>query len=126
MIRRLFHSRFALTLCLVVALLWAPIWGQWHGIAHQVQQAVTVAEQVSDSASALAHETEDHATGGHAVGSALCQVLDHLGHLSALAVWPVQILLQSLPQAALASLAGKPFGLQVWWAAQARAPPFQI
>ncbi|PUE18921.1 hypothetical protein B9Z38_11130 [Limnohabitans sp. MMS-10A-160] len=121
MIYRLFRSRFVLPLWLVAALLWAPIWGQWHGIAHQVQQAVSAAEQVSDSATSLAHDSE-----GHAIGSALCQVLDHLGHVSALAVWPVQILLQSLPQAALAGLGGKPLGLQVWWAAQARAPPVQI
>ena len=121
MIRRLFHSRFALTLWLVTALLWAPIWGQWHGIAHQVQQAVTAAEQVSDSVGSLAQDSE-----GHAIGSALCQVLDHLGHVSALASWPVQMLLQSLPQNALPSLACRPITLQVWWAAQARAPPVQI
>ena len=126
MIRRLFHSRFALILWLVTALLWAPIWGQWHGIAHQVQQAVTAAEQVSDSVGAQAQDSEGHATGGHAAGSALCQVLDHLGHASALAVWPVQILLQSLPQVALAGLDPAPITLQVWWAAQARAPPVQI
>jgi hypothetical protein len=121
MIHRLFRSRFVLTLCLVAALLWAPIWGQWHGIAHQVQQAVSAAEQVSDSATSLAHDSE-----GHAIGSALCQVLDHLGHVSALASWPVQMLLQSLPQTALPSLAYRPVGLPVWWAAQARAPPVQI
>ncbi len=121
MIRRLIRSRFAPTLWLVAALLWAPQWGQWHGIAHQVQQALTAAAPISGSASSPAHDGE-----GHAAGSALCQVLDHLGHLSTLVAWPVQTLLPSLPQAALPSLGDKPLRLQVWWAAQARAPPVQI
>jgi hypothetical protein len=121
MIHRLFRSRFALTLWLVAALLWAPIWGQWHGIAHQVHPVVSVAGQVSDSTHSIAQDSE-----GHAVGSALCHVLDHLGHASALAAWPVQILLQSLPQAALPSLACRSASHRLWWAVQARAPPVQI
>jgi hypothetical protein len=120
MIRRLFRSKLALTFWLVTALLWAPIWGQWHGIAHQVQQTVTAAKQVSNSTSSLAHDSE-----GHVVGSALCQVLDHLGHVSALVVWPVQLLLPILPLATISGLDPAPISLQVWWAAQARAPPIQ-
>jgi hypothetical protein len=117
---RLFRSRFALTLWLVTALLWAPIWGQWHSIAHQVHQVITVADQGADAA------LQAHGSEGHAAGSALCQVLAHLGDASALAAWPVGVLLQSLPQAALPSLASPPHGLRLWWAVQARAPPVQI
>lgn len=121
MIARLLRSRFALTLWLVVAVLWAPLWGQWHGIAHQVSPAVTAVSQVSGSSNDFAHDIESHA-----VGSSLCQVLDHLGHASALAAWPVQILLQSLPQTALPSLACRATSHRLWWVAQARAPPVRI
>lgn len=116
--RVLFRSRAALTLCLVAALLWAPIWGQWHGIAHQVQQSV--------SGAATASPSPDHPHDGHVQGSALCLVLDHLGHASALAVWPV-----------FAPVLTWPSALPVWapsigvaaWACrlpQARAPPHWI
>ena len=121
MIARLLRSRFALTLWLVAALLWAPLWGQWHGIAHQAHQVVTVTGQASDSTHSLASDSEDHAA-----GSALCLVLDHLGHVSALASWPVHVLLQSLPQATLPSLACRSISHRLWWAVQPRAPPVQI
>jgi len=121
MIARLLRSRFALTLWLVAAVLWAPIWGQWHGIAHQVHQVVLVADQAADPAHSFTQDSD-----GHAVGSALCLVLDHLGHVSALASWPVHVLLQSLPQATLPSLACRSISHRLWWAVQPRAPPIQI
>ncbi len=120
---RFFCGRFAPTLWLVVALLWAPIWGQWHNIAHRVHlvhQVVTVADSAPDSAF-QGHHSEDHAA-----GSALCQVLAHLGEASALASWPVGVLLQGLPQAVLPSLACWSHGHRLRWAIQARAPPAQI
>ena len=105
--------RAASTLWLVVALLWAPIWGQWHGIAHQVQQAVVV--PLGDNAV--------HQDDGHTLGSALCQVLDHLGHASALSAWPLQaslLLLTPLAPvvAALPAVAARPC-----WTPPPRAPP---
>jgi hypothetical protein len=121
MIRRLYRSKLAPTLWLVAALLWAPMWGHWHGIAHQVHQTAAAVNQVSDSASASAHDSE-----GHVAGSSLCQVFDHLGHISALAAWPVQISLPILPTVALAGPGSASIILQVWWAVQARAPPVQI
>lgn len=109
----LFRSRAALTLWLVVALLWAPIWGQWHGIAHQVQQAV-----VAPSIDTAADQDE-----GHALGSALCQVLDHLGHASALASWPVVASRVHLPQALPVRQSASANALRPWWSVLARAPP---
>ena len=108
-----FCSRAALTLWLVVALLWAPIWGQWHGIAHQVQQAVVV--PLGDNAV--------HQDDGHTLGSALCQVLDHLGHASALASWPVVASLVHLPVALSVRQTGNDTALRPWWPTLARAPP---
>ena len=109
----LFRSRAALTFCLVVALLWAPIWGQWHGIAHPVQQAV-----VAPSIDKAADQDE-----GHALGSALCQVLDHLGHASALASWPVVASLVHGPVALPVWQTGSDSALRPWWPTRARAPP---
>ena len=111
-----FCSRSALTLGLVLALLWAPIWGQWHGIAHQVQQAV-----VAPSGDNAADQDE-----GHALGSALCQVLDHLGHASALASWPVVASLVHLPVALPMRQTGRDTALRPWWPALARAPPAEF
>jgi hypothetical protein len=109
----LFRSRAALTLGLVMALLWAPIWGQWHGIAHQVQQAV-----VAPSGDTAADQDD-----GHALGSALCQVLDHLGHASALASWPVVASLVHFPVALPVWQTGSNSAMQPWWPTRARAPP---
>lgn len=109
----LFRSRAVLTLGLVVALLWAPIWGQWHGIAHPVQQAV-VAPSIDKAA-----DQDD----GHALGSALCQVLDHLGHASALASWPVVASLVQFPVALPVWQTGSDSALRPWWPTRARAPP---
>jgi hypothetical protein len=108
-----FRSRAALTFCLVVALLWAPIWGQWHGIAHQVQQAV-----VAPSGDTAADQDD-----GHALGSALCQVLDHLGHASALASWPVVASVVHGPVALPVWQTGSDSALRPWWPTRARAPP---
>ena len=107
--------RAASALWLVVALLWAPIWGQWHGIAHQVRQAV--------AAPAAAPLVVGDLDEGHAQGSALCQVLDHLGHASALSAWPLQaslLLLTPLAPvvAALPAVAARPC-----WTPPPRAPP---
>ena len=108
-----FRSRAALTFCLVVALLWAPIWGQWHGIAHPMQQAV-----VAPSGDTAADQDD-----GHALGSALCQVLDHLGHASALASWPVVASLVQFPVALPVWQTGSDSALRPWWPTRARAPP---
>jgi hypothetical protein len=109
----MFRNRAALTFCLVLALLWAPIWGQWHGIAHQVQQAV-----VAPSGDTAADQDDDHA-----LGSALCQVLDHLGHASALASWPVVASLVQFPVALPVWQTGSDSALRPWWPTRARAPP---
>ncbi len=105
--------RAALTLWLVAALLWAPVWAQWHGIAHQVQQAV-----VAPSGDTAADQDD-----GHALGSALCQVLDHLGHASALASWPVVASLVHGPVALPVWQTGSDSALRPWWPTRARAPP---
>jgi hypothetical protein len=122
-IRPSFRSRAALTLALVMALLWAPIWGQWHGIVHQVQQVVTVSATASAQAESVGQTAMDD---GHEVGSALCQVLDHLGHANALTAWPVWAGLAVLPMAAPSGLWLSSHGQQPWWPAQARAPPHRI
>ena len=109
----LFRSRAALTFCLVVALLWAPIWGQWPGIAHPVQQAV-----VAPSGDTAADQDD-----GHVLGSALCQVLDHLGHASALASWPVVASVVHGPVALPVWQTGSDSALRPWWPTRARAPP---
>ncbi|PUE06812.1 hypothetical protein B9Z51_12820 [Limnohabitans sp. T6-5] len=115
LLRRVVRWRAALTLCLVAALLWAPIWGQWHGIAHQMQQAVTAPAQ----AAPLSDAQDD----GHAIGSALCQVLDHLGHASALTAWPAPLKLALLPALAPVLPMQGALAAPPWWPAQARAPP---
>ena len=112
----MFRSRATLTFCLVVALLWAPIWGQWHGIAHPVQQTA-----VAPSGDTAADQDE-----GHALGSALCQVLDHLGHASALSAWPVLPVLLSFLAAAPVSVARPDPLARAGWTPQARAPPSWI
>ncbi len=121
--RSVFRWRAALTLWLVAALLWAPIWGQWHGIAHQVQQALVSVTATSAPSVPLAAADQDH---GHTQGSALCQVLDHLGHASGLALGAAQTLPLPLPAAlpVLAQIIGA--GLKVCWTTQARAPPHWI
>jgi hypothetical protein len=121
MIARLRRSRFALPLWLVVALLWAPFWGQSHGIAHELEPALTSANQGPASMSSIAHASDDHA-----IGSSLCQVLDHLAHATALTAWSVQVLPHSLPDASLPTHACRSVPHRLPWAVQARAPPAQI
>ena len=118
-----FRRRLALTLALVWALLWAPVWGQWHGIAHQVHQAVTVSATASAQAESVVQIAMDE---GHEVGSALCQVLDHLGHASALTAWPLWAGWAALPMATPSGHWLSSHGQQPWWPAQARAPPHRI
>jgi hypothetical protein len=123
--RTLLRSRLALTLWLVAALLWAPIWGQWHGIVHQVQQGLGFSapvQSLSDSAVSRA-KAPDH---GHELGSALCQVLDHLGHASALATGVFLADLARLPLAAPAAKWRDGLAQADWQPAQARAPPHRI
>jgi hypothetical protein len=116
------RSRATWTFGLVVALLWAPIWGQWHGIAHQVQQVVVL----DTSAAQTGYQTSLVTDDGHELGSALCQVLDHLGHASALTAWPAVVSLAILPMVAPAWQRLDSHGLQPWWPSQARAPPHRI
>ncbi len=111
--------RAALTLWLVAALLWAPVWGQWHGIAHQVQQGVSAA---APALSSVAGHQDD----GHPQGSALCQVLDHLGHASGLALSAVVLRLAVLPNALPVQALATDAGVRACWSAQARAPPHWI
>lgn len=106
--------RAALTLWLVAALLWAPVWGQWHGIAHQVRQGVS-----SPVVLPAAGDSDD----GHVQGSALCQVLDHLGHASALMGWPLQAALLWLPAPSPVWLGLSTVDMRPCWTTQARAPP---
>ena len=107
--------RAASALWLVVALLWAPIWGQWHGIAHQVRQAVA-----APAAAPLVMGDLDE---GHAQGSALCQVLDHLGHASALSAWPLQVSLLLLTPSVPAGLTFPAVVARLCCTPPARAPP---
>jgi Zn-dependent protease len=102
-------------LWLIVALLWAPIWGQWHGIAHQVQQAV--------AAPAAAAPVVGDMDEGHAPGSALCLVLDHLGHASALSAWPLQVSLLLLTPSVPAGLTFPAVVARLCCTPPARAPP---
>ena len=106
--------RAAFTLWLIAALLWAPVWGQWHGIAHQVRLGVS--SQVVVPAASDSDE-------GHAQGSALCQVLDHLGHASALTGWPLHAALLWLPAPAPVWLGMSAVAMRPCWTTQARAPP---
>ena len=110
-------------LWLVAALLWAPIWGQWHGIAHQLRQALaapTVAASVQ-MASAVGDTDE-----AHSAGSALCQVLDHLGHANALSAWPVQLVALTWPALVPAETVQTGPAARNGWTPQARAPPHWI
>jgi hypothetical protein len=115
-------------LWLVAALLWAPIWGQWHGIAHQVRQALAAPAVVAtvDVTAAFSAKATGHADEGHAPGSALCQVLDHLGHASALSAWPVLAVFLSLPAVAPSGVAHLDPLARADWKPQARAPPHWI
>lgn len=123
--RTLLRCRLALTLWLVAALLWAPIWGQWHGIVHQVQQGLVASASVqssSDLAAPLA-KAPDH---GHELGSALCQVLDHLGHASAVATGVFVAHLARVPLAAPAAQWRDGLVQAIWRPTKARAPPPRI
>jgi hypothetical protein len=115
-------------LWLVLALLWAPIWGQWHGIAHQVRQALAASAVVAtvDVAPVFSGKAAGHAEDGHAAGSALCLVLDHLGQASALSAWSVLTVFLSLPAAAPAGVAHLDPLARADWKPQARAPPHWI
>lgn len=117
------YRRLALTLALVCAVLWAPVWGQWHGMAHQLHPAGTVTATASAQAVSVAQLAADD---GHEVGSALCQVLGHLGHASALTAWPVWVGLAILPTATPAGHWLNNHVQQPWRPAQARAPPYRI
>lgn len=108
-------ARAALTLWLIAALLWAPIWGQSHGIAHQLRQAAAPA---AVAAPVLVEQDQ-----GHTPGSALCQVLDHLGHASALTAWPLATAVGALPSSLPVVAMGCAVVLRPLWAAPARAPP---
>ena len=108
-------ARAALTLWLIAALLWAPIWGQSHGIAHQLRQAAAPA---AVAAPVLVEQDQ-----GHTPGSALCQVLDHLGHVSALTAWPLAMALGGLPSSVPVLATWCAVALRPLWAAPARAPP---
>lgn len=117
-------------------LVWAPIGGHWHGIAHPLRLALsapavaaTVSTTVSATGEAAAEQAvpmRGHADEGHAPGSALCQVLDHLGHASALSAWPVLPVLLSFLAAAPVSVARPDPLARVGWTPQARAPPSWI
>ena len=114
--RALFRSRAALTLWLVAALLWTPIWGQSHGIAHPVQQSVL-------AAAPTASPSPDHPHDGHASGSALCLVLDHLAQASALGSWPVLAPALVWPLALPVLAPGMAVASRACRPPQARAPP---
>ena len=122
--------RAASTLWLVLALLWAPIWGQWHGIAHQVRQAVAVAAPTHAAttdapthAATVAASVVGDMDEGHTPGSALCQVLDHLGHAHALSAWPLHVSLLLLPAFVPVEVAFPAVAIQPCRTPPARAPP---
>jgi hypothetical protein len=107
--------RAALAFGLVAVLLWAPISAHWHGIAHQLRQAM--------GAPAVTAPASADVDGGHAQGSALCQVLDHLGHASALPAWPVQAALYLFPAHTPEAKHNFEVTARPCWRRQARAPP---
>ena len=111
--------RAASTLWLVLALLWAPIWGQWHGIAHQVRQAVAAPTHAPTVAASVVGDMDE----GHTPGSALCQVLDHLGHAHALSAWPLHVSLWLLPTLVPVDVAFPAVAIQPCRTPPARAPP---
>lgn len=120
-----FRIRLALTFCLVAALLWAPSWGQWHGIVHPAQPSVSVSDLAKTLTDSVAQRAKAHEH-GHEQGSALCQVLDHLGHASALAAWAVSIPLVHGPLVVPAAHWRDGQEQHLWRPAQARAPPHRI
>ena len=114
---------------LVWALLLAPVWGQWHGIVHSAELALSApaglhaghAHEEND-----AHTENDADHSGHAAGSELCQVLDHLAHAdslnASLLAWSAPMLPVQAPVFWAAFLRGH----DRWSLAQARAPPALI
>jgi hypothetical protein len=64
---------------LIWALLWTPIWGQWHAIAHSDLQASSVTVRLQPG---QAQDDQKVASSGdpvgHAAGSDLCKIFDHL------------------------------------------------
>ena len=115
--------RAASTLWLVLALLWAPIWGQWHGIAHQVRQAVAAPIHAPTHEATVAASVVGDMDEGHTQGSALCQVLDHLGHAHALSAWPLHVSLWLLPAFVPVEVAFPAVAIQPCRTPPARAPP---
>ena len=115
--------RAASTLWLVLALLWAPIWGQWHGIAHQVRQAVAAPIHAPTHEATVAASVVGDMDEGHTQGSALCQVLDHLGHAHALSAWPLHVSLWLLPAFVPDEVAFPAVAAQACRTPPARAPP---
>lgn len=113
-------------LWLVAALLWAPIWGQWHGIAHQLRQTLAGPSVAASVQTVQTVQSAGDTDEGHSAGSALCQVLDHLGHASALSAWPVQLAALTWPAFWPAEAVSAEPVARACWTPQARAPPHWI
>ena len=116
-----------LSFLLVWALLWTPLWAHWHRIAHSTPQGISAPIGLHE-----AHAAEDGQSaseselGGHAAGSELCLVLDHLAHAERLsastAAWTSPRVPAQAPVFELAFSSDQ----DLWSPAQARAPPVLI
>lgn len=116
-----------LSFLLVWALLWTPLWAHWHRIAHSTPQGGSAPIGLHE-----AHAAEDgqaareSAIGGHAAGSELCLVLDHLAHAERLSASIAAWTAPRVPgQAPVFELVISP-DQDLWSPAQARAPPALI
>ena len=116
-----------LSFLLVWALLWTPLWAHWHRIAHSTPQGVSAPIGIHE-----AHTGEDvqaasePALGGHAAGSELCQVLDHLAHAERLRASTSAWSAPRVPAQAPVFQFAISVDQDLWSPAQARAPPVLI
>lgn len=109
----------ALAWLLSLSLLLAAVWGQWHRVVHDTVPGVSAAVW----AEVAVPDAPSPDTAGHAAGSALCQVLDHLAHSDGLACAAALSLPTALPLATTAWQAIGPLHVQTQRPFEARAPP---
>lgn len=109
----------ALAWLLSLSLLLAAVWGQWHRVAHDTVPRVSVAAW-ADVASSDAASPD---AAGHAAGSALCQMLDHLAHSDGTASAMALDLSTALPLATPAWQVGQAVHAYTQRLFEARAPP---
>lgn len=125
---------------LVAALLWAPLWGYLHNIGHGIEQGMAPSIRQALSVSAglhQAHAPDGHVHGehwhkghsddlGHEADADLCRVLDHLSQAERLSAPCFTGL--ALMEATEPPIFRSTFhpDQDLWFPAQARAPPVLI